>query len=227
MKKCILLIISITGLFACKQGIKSTAKNVDLETSTSVKNVQNDQDIYTKYKYADFKGGNIITENSYPQGEGYTDPNGKEYFKTIFWSRITNETDKPFELKIDFPINLYELPSSIGKHFRILLPFDTMTSDKVDLANYGLTDLKSFLDSNIHKPTSIKKTVNPKESSGFYVVILFDKGFGGPFRTGLSIKGQTLSYRVSRLDSTPTHKVIDEKEINCGSINLKNLVRLK
>ena len=101
-----------------------------------------------------------------------------------------------------------------------------MTVDKEPLYNYGLTDLKSFLDNSIHKPSSLKRTINPKESSGFYVVILFDKGVAGPIRTGLSIKGQNLFYRISRVDGTPAHSLMDEKEINCGSINL-NLKPLK
>ena len=58
---------------------------------------------------------------------------------------------------------------------KILLPSDTMTLDKEPLFDYGLTDLKSFLDNSIHKPSSLKRTINPKESSGFYVVILFDQ----------------------------------------------------
>lgn len=99
-----------------------------------------------------------------------------------------------------------------------------MTVDKVPLYNYGLTDLKSFIDNSFHKPSSFKQNINPKESGGFYVVILFDKGVAGPIRTGLSIKGQNLFYRISRLDAKPANLLIIEKEINCGSINLKNLV---
>ena len=231
MKKCIIILITVaTGLISCGQGSKSKQNTVDKETLNPTKKVQSQKPyekyIDTKYEYADSKGGSIIIQNSLPKGEGYTDPNGKEYFKIIFWSRIINETNNPFELKIDFPVNLYKLPSSPDRHFKILLPSDTMILDKVDLTNYGLTDLKSFLDNSIDKPSSLKRTINPKESSGFYVVVLFDKGLSGPFRAGLSIKGQNLFYRISKYDSTPAHSV-DEKEINCGSVNLKNLVLQK
>jgi hypothetical protein len=101
-----------------------------------------------------------------------------------------------------------------------------MTIDKDPLQDYGMKDLKSFLDKSIHKPSSLKRTINPKESSGFYVVILFDKGVYGSSRTGLSIKGQNLFYKVSRYEAKVEHPLVFEKEINCGSINLKNL-RLK
>jgi hypothetical protein len=226
------LMITSTGLSSCQQGSKSNQNTLDTAKLSLTKNVHNQKPyekyIDSKYEYVDSEGGSIVIQNSLPKGEGYTDPNGKEYFKTIFWTRIINETDNPFELKIDFPGNLYELPSSPDKHFKILLPSDTMILDKVDLANYGQTDLKSFLDNSIYKQSSLKRIIDPKESNGFYVVILFDKGLGGPFRTGLSIKGQKLFYRISRFGSTSTHPLMDwEKEINFGSINLKNLVLQK
>ena len=67
----------------------------------------------------------------------------------------------------------------------------------------------------------MKRTINPKESSGFYVVKLSlvsegPHGGGDILRTGLILKGQNLFYRVSVYNSTPP----SEKEIDCGSINL-------
>ncbi len=183
-----------------------------------------------KYEYTDSNGKSLIIQNSFPKGEPYTDPNGKEYFKAMFWTRIFNETDNPLELTIDFPVDSYEVPGSPGKYRKVLVPPDTMTIDKEPLYNYGLTGLKSFLDNNIHKPSSLKRTINPKESSGFYVVILSLMTEGAPagiLRTGLSLKGQDLFYRVSVYSSTAPSSVISNKKIHCGSINLKNLMLRK
>jgi hypothetical protein len=217
VKKSILLIFATAGLFSCKQASKSTPETVDLETVNSVR----------KYEYADSKGKRLIIQNSLPRGIKYTDPNGKEYSKIMFWTRIINQTDNPLELEINFPVDSYEVPTLRGKYFKILLPSDTMTLDKEPLQDYGIKDLKSFLDNSIHKPSSLKRTINPKESSGFYVVILFDNGVAGPTRTGLSIKGQNLFYKISRYTGKQGGSLVDEKEINCGSINLKNLVLQK
>jgi len=195
-------------------------ENIKSET----KEVSSSGGIDTKYEYTDSIDKSLIIQNSLPKGESYTDPNGKGYFKVIFWTRIINETDNPLELKIDFPVDLYEVAGLPGKYYKVLVPPDTMTIDKEPLYNYGLTGLKSFLDNSIHKPpSSLKRNINPKESSGFYVVVLFDNGVAGPFQTGLSIKGQNLFYRISRYDK---HSLLDEKEIHCGSINL-NLKSLK
>ncbi|OQP50276.1 hypothetical protein A4H97_00050 [Niastella yeongjuensis] len=180
----------------------------------------------TKYEYTDSVGKRLIIQNGFPRGERYTDPNGKEYLKVIFWTRLINETDNPLELKIDFPADSFEVPWLPGKYYKILLPPDTMTIDKEPLYDYGLTGLKSFLDAGIHKPSSLQRTINPKESNGFYVVILsrITEGAPGALRTGLSLKGQDLFYRVSLVKGPSPLSLISEKEIHCGSINLKNLI---
>jgi len=202
-----------------KDNIKSETK--DIATSP----VSNEKDIYTKYEYTDSNGKNIIIQNGYPRGGiKYTDPNGNVCGYAVFWTRIINETDNRLELKIDFPINSYEISNFPGKYFKVLVPADTMTLNKFPMPSYGLTDLESFLDSNIHKPSSLKRTMNPKESSGFYFVMLvLTEEATGMTRTGLSLKGQDLFYKISRYSITKPSSLIDEKEIHCGSINLKNL----
>jgi hypothetical protein len=87
-----------------------------------------------------------------------------------------------------------------------------MTLGKEDLFNYGLTGLQSFLDKGLQKPSSLKRTINPKESCVFYVVTLFNRGADGTVRAGFSLKGQNLFYRMN------------DKEILCGKINLRNLM---
>ena len=201
-----------------KEKIKSETK--DIVTSPG----SDERNILTKYEYTDSIGKRLIIQNGPPRGGSrYTDPDGEVYGYAVFWTRIINETDNPLELKIDF-LDSYEVPSLPGKYFKIKVPPDTMTRDKENLFSYGLTNLESFLDNNIHKSSSLKRTINPKESSGFYVIMLcLVEGAHGTMRTGLSLKGQNLFYRVSVYNSTPP----SEKEIDCGSINLKNLVLRK
>jgi hypothetical protein len=229
MKKSIILIIIATaGLFSCKQGSKSTPETVDIETINSVR----------KYEYADSMGKRLIIHNSFPKsGINYTDPNGKKYIYAVFWTQITNETINPIELKIDFPLDSFEFPLSSENYMKLLIPSETMTLDKASLTDYGLA-VKSFLDTGINKSYSLKRTINPKESTAFYVVTLSNHGSGtlsnhgsgGALRTGLSLKGQNLLYKISVYNnsrSTPELPLMDEKEINCGSINLKNLMLRK
>lgn len=207
-----------------KDNIKSETK--DIVTSPGA----DERNIHTKYEYTDSIGKSLVIQNGFPRGGiKYTDPNGEVYAYAVFWTRIINETDNPLELKIDFPVNSYEVPYLPGKYYKVLVPPDTMTLDKFPLFNYGLTDLESFLDKSIHKPSSLKRTINPKESSGFYVVILSltTEGASGMLRTGLSLKGQDLFYRIALYSSTPAKSLINEKEINCGSINFKNLLLRK
>ena len=188
----------------------------------------NDRNIHTMYAYADSIGKRLIIQNSFPRGGmKYTDPNGEVYVYVVFWTRIVNETDSPLELKIDFPMDSYEVPWLPGKYYKVLVPPDTMTFDKEALFSYGLADVDSFLDKRIHKPSSLKRTINPKESSGFYIVILsLVEEAHGTMRTGLSLKGQNLFYRI-KIDGSKSNTKSSDKEILCGNINLKNLVLQK
>lgn len=213
--KIVFLIFAVVVLFPCMQAGTLTPETVDRETVSTVR----------KYVYADSMGNRLIIENSFSRGGAYTDSHGKGYSTIMFWTRIINETENPLELTIDLPIHSYEVPTLPGKYFKVLIPPDTLTLDRELLQDYGIKDLKSFIDNSIHKPVSLKRTISPKESSGFYFVLLFDSGVPGPTRTGLFIKGQDLYYNVTRYSGKKGGTFVDEKEIHCGSINLKNLIR--
>ena len=231
MKKSILtFIIATAGFFSCKQSNNSKTDIIETKVSDSIKNIHNkntfnDKDIYSKYKYFDTDGKNVIIKNGFPRGGlKYTDKNGDNYNYAVFWTQIINETDNPIELKMNFPLNSYEVPSLPGKYYKVLIPNDTMTFEKFPLLLYGLTDLESYLDNNIHKSASLNRTINPKESNGFYTVILcLIGGAHGTMRTELSLKGQNLFYE-QKVDGSKSNSKSSDKEINCGSINLKNLI---
>ena len=218
MKISVLLIIATAALFSCTQASRSTPETVDIETVHSVR----------KYEYADSMGKHLIIQNSFPKGgQRYKDPNGNDYVYAVFWTRITNETVNPIELKIDFPLDSFEIPSSSGIYMKLLLPSDTMTIDKELLYDYGLT-VKSFLDNNRHKSSALKRTINSNDSTAFYVVAVSNRGVDdGVLRTGFSLKGLNLLYKIFAYKSTPEHPLMNKKEIDCGSINLKNLVLQK
>ena len=219
MKKSILiLVIAATGLFCSGQSSKSTEDSVYVGTSDSAKNIQskkpstkhNESNFNTKYEYTESNGARLIIQNSFPKsGINYTDPNGKKYIYAVFWTQIINETVNPLELTIDFPLDSFEIPASSGNYMRLLLPSDTMTIDKEPLYDYGLK-IKSFLDNNRYKSSSLKRTIDPKGSATFYVVTLSNRGVGGIIRAGLSLKEQNLFYRIN------------DKEIHSGKIDLKN-----
>lgn len=118
MKKgIIVLIIATIGFFSCEKSSKSTPNGADKVTLDSAKKAHKPL-IYTKYEYTDSVGKSLIIENSFPRGgTKYTDPNGEKYVYAIFWTRISNETDNPLELKIDFSVDSYEIPSLPGKYF--------------------------------------------------------------------------------------------------------------
>lgn len=215
MNKATITIILVIVLFSCKQGNKSVDKEPLNSVKTTEKNKKSinntDKSVYSKYEY-DFKGKRLIVQNSLPKGGiTYVDPKGNEYIYAVFWTRIINETDNSIEFKINFPLDSYEIPALPGKYYKTLIPSDTMTIQKIPLFNYGLANLEPFFDKNIDKPSSLKRTIQPKESTGFYVVTfrLIGGDKYGVLRTELSLKGQNLYYKIR------------DKEILCGSIEIK------
>lgn len=213
------LLLILVSLTCCGQN------NTDLSNDSArseTKDVSTFGWIHTTYEYSDANGKRVIIQNSLPKGDRYTDANGNEYAKATFWTRIINETDDPLELTIDFSGESYKFPGSVGasgvRYYKLILHPDTLTRDKVDLYNYGLADIKPFLDNRIDKPSSLKRTINPKESNGFYVVRLgivlksdvqrVKKDGSGVTRAGFSVKGQDVFW------------TLNGKAIRCGKINL-------
>jgi hypothetical protein len=217
-KNIIILIIAIIGFFSCKQANKTASDLVDDKTLDSIQNVKNQKsktDYYakyidTEYAYTDATANNLIIRNGLPKGGmEYTDPNGKNYSYRIFWTQIINETENPFELSIEIPEPIFKIQSS--DYFKIFIPTEKMSVDKMSLSDYGLTDLEVVLDSIFLKQTFLQKTVNPNDTSLFYTIILFNEEYEGVVRAGYNLKNDKLFYKVN------------DMEISSGQVNLKNL----
>lgn len=226
----LILILAAIGFFSCKQSTKSKKDKVRTETSDSLKNIRNkeifnDKDIYAKFEYFNVNDKKIIIQNGFPRGGmKYTDAKGEDYNYAVFWTQIINETDDSLELNLEMTSDSFEVPSLPNKYYEVLIPADTMTLKKFPSFLYGLKNLESFLDSNIHKSSSLKRTIKPKESEAFYFVILcLTEGAHGTMRTGLSLKGQNLFYKI-KIDGSNSNNKSSEKEINVGNINFKNLI---
>ncbi len=168
--------------------------------------------IDTESKYADSTGIVVIIQNSVPKGIGYTDPTGKNFGGRIFWTRVINETSTPLELTINFPADSFAMLPSPDSYLTVFLPPDTMTLDKETLYAYGVTGLKSFLDTGINKLTMLQRTINPREACLFYIGVLFQGSKEGVARAGLVLKEQDLFYRINLLGSAL---------IPCGQIVFK------
>ena len=213
------MIVIATILNSCGQEHKSTTVKVPKESKKSQPfigtenqtqiDVSDQKNVDTKFVYVDSNGQKLIIENSYPRGgQKYTTPMGEEYVYAVFWTRIINNTSESVELTMEFIEESYQLPSSPSRIFKLLIPSDTLTIEKKNLTNYGL-DLKKHLDSYLHTRNKFRRAIRPNDSSGFYVVTLFNQGVNGTLRSGLKISEGKLLYQVN------------DKTIDCGEINLK------
>jgi hypothetical protein len=165
--------------------------------------------------YTDTGKGVIIQNSGGPRGGPYTDPRGKKFGYSIFWTRVINETATPLKLTINFPADSFKIPPSPDAYLKLFVPpDDPMTLDKESLYDYGSKFLKSLLDTGINKPTSLQRTINPKEEYFFYTGALSYKS-GGMVRAGLVLKDQELFYRIGIIPH------FDSALFPCGHIVFK------
>jgi hypothetical protein len=143
----------------------------------------------------------IIIQHSLPRGDGYNDPAGKNFRYVVFWASVVNKTDTPIELIMNFPADSFAISGNPHGYVKFFLPPDIMTPEKESLYNYGLTDLKSFLDTHFHKATLLKRTIKPKEEYRFYIAAVSNEGYNGAVRAEFVLKEQNLFYKINMLDS--------------------------
>lgn len=170
--------------------------------------------IHTEETYADTIGKTILITNSLPKGGAtYTTVIGHTYSYVIFWHRITNMSEVPMKLNMTFPAEPFNIFPTPDSHIRLFLPPETMTSEKIDLFDYGLSNLKGFLDTRFYEPSSFEKTINPKEEFLFYVSVLIYQAQGSA-RASLVMKDHDLLYQI-KIDP-------DATVIPCGQITFKD-----
>lgn len=212
IKNLIILILATVGLCSCGKKSKSTIDNVviDLEIldSTTNGNIlmsltnEPNQYIYTDTLYKFSTGNNIRIQNSFPksggtiEGPGYNVITGKNYAYAIFWTRVINESETALDLSINFPADSLSVFTSPGSYLKLFLPSDKMTADKQSLYDYGITELKSYLDINFNKRDMLKKTLQPNKEYLFYVAALSYRA-EGKIRAGFVLKDQELFYSIS------------------------------
>ncbi|WP_228853505.1 hypothetical protein [Aegicerativicinus sediminis] len=209
--KLIMAALAITSLFSCKREGNSNTENTTIEPKIEIisenqtisQNIDLEKYIYTDTTYLPIIGKGIRIQNSLPKGgtiapDGtqYIDPSGKSYAFAVFWTRIVNETNTPIELNINFPSDSSAIFTPPGSYLKLFLPTDNMSFDKLSSFNYGLTELKSFFDSNLNKGSSLHKIINPNEEHMYYIATLSYLAAGTP-RAKLTLKENNLYYHMS------------------------------
>jgi len=209
----IILILAIVWLSSCGQRNKLTTDTVSIDfekvDSAKIDNrraspIHNLAEyIYTDTLYSTSNGHGITIQNSFPKGgmidpDGtqYSDWSGKRYAFAVFWTRIINESTTPLELYINFPADSFAIFTTPDSYLKLFLITDTFSYHDLSLFNYGLSDVKSYLDTNFNKGTELQKTLGSNEEHVFYIATLCYKARGTP-RGALILKGNDLYYRMS------------------------------
>ena len=74
----------------------------------------------SEVKLMDSKGNSAMVTSSLPKGGGVVYQNGKKYGYVVFWTRMSNQSATPIELKVKFPeVIFFKSPDS---YIKIVLP---------------------------------------------------------------------------------------------------------
>ena len=166
----------------------------------------------SEVKLTDSKVNTVMVTNSLPKGGGVVYQNGKKYGYVVFWTRMSNQSATPIELKLKFPdVTFFKPPES---YVKIVLPNETMSIEKIKLFDYGLTNLQSLLNDESNQLSILKRKIGPKEDYFFYVTVFLHVEWRGAARAKFQLKDNDLFYEFSMGSDTTL--------IPCGSIDFKN-----
>ena len=163
-----------------------------ISTYGQVGPIRNWIDTEVKYSFANQK--DVIFTHSLPKGGGQYNLKGIKYNHVVFWTRINNKTSTPIKLQVTFPdITYFQSPDA---HIKILLPKDTMSHEKEQLFNYGLTGFEFLLNDNTRQVKTLIKTIDPKKDYYFYIPVFMHE-INGSARASIVLKGEKLFYKIS------------------------------
>jgi hypothetical protein len=163
-----------------------------ISTYGQVGPIRNWIDTEVKYSFANQK--DVIFTHSLPKGGGQYNLKGIKYSHVVFWTRIQNQTSTPIRLQVTFPdITYLQSPDA---HIKILLPKDTMSHEKEQLFNYGLTGFEFLLNDNTRQVKTLIKTIDPKKDYYFYIPVFMHE-INGSARASIVLKGEKLFYKIS------------------------------
>jgi hypothetical protein len=163
-----------------------------ISTYGQVGPIRNWIDTEVKYSFANQK--DVIFTHSLPKGGGQYNLKGIKYSHVVFWTRIQNQTSAPIKLQLTFPdITYLQSPDA---HIKILLPKDTMTREKEQLFNYGLTGLEFLLNDNRKQVKTLIKTIDPNIDYYFYIPVFMHE-INGTARASIVLKGEKLFYKIT------------------------------
>ncbi len=165
----------------------------------------------SELKHTDANGNSVKFINSFPRGGGVVHKKEKKYSYVVFWTRMLNQSTTPIEFKVKFPeVTYFNSPEF---YIQIVLPKETMSMDKVQSFDYGLTNLQSLLNDESKQLSFIQKKINPNEDYIFYTAVFIHGERWGLARAKFELKDQDLFYKISMGSDTTI--------IPCGSLYFK------
>jgi hypothetical protein len=152
--------------------------------------------IDSEARYSDSSGKELVVHNSFPRGGGpVLNLGGKKYSYVVFFTRLVNESSKPLELNIQFPADSFAIFRTSSSFIKIFLPADTMTPEKIDSIDFGLTNLQYLLDKRLAGSRQLRKTIPSAGEWLFYSLVIFND-VRGAARSAYVLEGNDVFYKI-------------------------------
>ena len=149
--------------------------------------------------------------NSLPKGGGIVSYKGKEYNYFIFWTNVRNEAALHLDLKIKFPTIISF--KSKESHAMVAFTKSTMTIDKVQDFDYGLTGIPSLLNNDSNQLKDLNNRISPFKNYLYYSAIFIHQT-KWPVRAAYIVKDKKLFYKITA--------GTDVIMVPCGSLDFSN-----
>ncbi|WP_235297245.1 hypothetical protein [Portibacter marinus] len=226
-----ILLILLLCLGSCQQfrGSRDADGGKELETfpfqakknTTSSSISELGRFLYTDSVYTFAEGQKLMIQNSLPKGgviapdgSQYDDSKGRSFAFAVFWTRVVNEGHQILEIDMSFPSDSFAIFRDNDSFLKLFLPEDSLHVEFLSEFNYGLRDLKTYLDSNFNKSTKMFKRLYPGEEHMFYIATLAYRASGTP-RAALFLKGNSIYYKMSLSE-------LENGIVPCGQISFKH-----
>ena len=209
----IILILVTLWLSSCQKRSKSVTGEVSIDSQqvdvvkvheTSAPPVHElDKYLYTDTLYVNEAGELLTIQNGLPKGgmidpDGtpYQDASGKSYQFAVFWTRLVNESNEPIDIHVSTPADSFAIFTPPNSYLKLFLVPDEFSYQELSSFNYGLADIKSFLDINFNRGTDLQITLEANEDHIFYIATISYQAAGVP-RGAFILKGNDLYYSMS------------------------------
>ena len=127
-----------------------------------------------------------------PRGGAFVASSGNEVSFRIFRVQLSNDSNRPIDLKLDLPSGPVALAPDSSVRLRLFFfPKALAPGEAVDANNFGIHGVERYLDSDVVGDSTLEESIAPGATQWFYLGVVFESELdNGLTRAGLFVEGE-------------------------------------